>query len=381
MTRTLSRGAAWSRSALPVAAKALVALVAVEFLLLRVVNRMSGAFPPWMRGDVTSDLVLVGTFAYNGAYLLGLLLIGLVAVLLLWRDLALSLLLLVLVPAVFAAQAFGGGSPAVVALAGILAGAAMIAVVLRIVRHPGPEPRSPADRRLPFLGSRSAFVLFVLAALGTGIVAIYAHAGDALANVGVSPPGRAEAYSAGEVFAVLAAFLAFAAFWARPGPRNVGLAASGAAAFTAPVFFRPELIPLIAYWSTGFRLDLPFPLYVAALAAFLYAIGTLWGSPQGNPYGLYALVLLGLAGRQLADFYAVLIVLVALVFLTMGYALPAPRGVPSPVVLADRDEASGRRHRGRLEDVAHQSRPPVRPTDADGCRSAVNGVQSELSRD
>jgi len=326
--RTISRGAAWSRSALPVAAKALVVLAIVEFVLLRVVNRMSGAFPAWMRGEVSSDLVLAGSFAYNGAYLLSLVLIVLVAILVWARDAPFATLLLMWAPAVLLAQAFASGSVAVVALAGLVGAAVLVATVVRALRDspaafPGPGPA----RRVPFLGSRLAFRAFLVLVLGTFLAGLYLHVGDAFANLGGSPPARTEVYAAGEILGVLAAVVASLAFWRPPNRWNLGLAASGVLIVAAPAIARPELLPLIGYWSVGFRVDLFFPLYLIAAGAFLFAVANVWRSGPRSRYLLYGLVLILLAGRQLPDFYAVQLAVSGLLFLGITHELPT--GAPA----------------------------------------------------
>src|SRR3990172_1783713 len=70
------RPVAWSDSLLPAATRLLVLAVAAEFLVLRILNRMTGSFPAWAREQVAVDLVLVGTVAYNFAYLLSILVLA-----------------------------------------------------------------------------------------------------------------------------------------------------------------------------------------------------------------------------------------------------------------------------------------------------------------
>lgn len=321
MTRTLSRGAAWSRSALPVAAQALVALAIAEFVLLRLVNRMSGAFPAWAHGELSADLALAGVFAYNAAYLLSIVFVVLVALHTWSRSLPYATLLLISGAAVLGAQAFGSGSVGVVAVAGLLGAAVLVATVVRAMRDaPDAAPR-PA-MRIPLLGSRHAMRILLALVLGTFLAGLYLHLGDAFANLGVSPPARAEVYVAGEVLGILAAIVAAVVFWRAPDRWNVGLAAAGVLLLALPAILRPEILPLIAYWSFGFRMDLVFPLYLAATGAILFALANAWRSGGPSRYLGYGLLLVVLAGRQIPDFYSVQLAVSGLILLGLAHELP-----------------------------------------------------------
>jgi len=336
-TPRASRDAGWLDELLPVAGTLVVGLATVEFLLLRLLNRVSGTFPVWMRGEAAQDIVLAGTFAYNGAFLLSAFLVLAVGWRLAPKEPAIAGPLLAWVPALLAAQVLGRSDPAAILLAGLVALACLLAPIGRhLARRPGRwRVRSPSGH--VFVGSGLAFSLFLLAAAGTFLAAMYFQLGNVLANLAVGPPGRPEVYAAGEGLGLTTAVLAAAAFPGRPNRWNVGIPAVAGILVGAWFLVRPELPPLVAYWSIGFQVSLPVPLYLAALVALLYALANAW-SMSMRPRTLgYGLLLLALAGRQLADLYLVQLAIVSLMFLAMPEAVPHAADLVG--VSADREAA------------------------------------------
>ena len=332
MSRSPSPDADWRAELLRLGPAALVGLVGAEFVLLRVLNRMSGAFPAWARGDVAQGIVLAGAVAYNGAFVLSIALMVLVAERL-WRarsDVALAFL--AWIPVLLAVQVLGGESPAALALAGVLAGLVMTVVVAQGIRSILPARSTWSERLLGGPWARALFLLAVLAAFLTGL---YLHAGDALANAGLSLPGRPEAYAAGEALAVAGALLAPIAFWRRPGPRNLVLPVLAVVVLAGWYLARPDLLPLVAYWSLGFRLDLPIAVYLAAAAAYVFAISNRWAEGPTARTAFYGLLLLGLVGRQMGDFYTVQLAILAVTWLGLGGGLDASVSAAPPVVSTD----------------------------------------------
>lgn len=323
---------------LPRASRALVALVAAEFLLLRLLNRMSGALPAALREPAATALTVGGTIAYDAAFLVAILVAFLVARVLWREDRPLSVLAVLWGST---ALAIGIGNPAwpgALVLADVVAAGLLIAVVARALmsrpaRFSAPGPGF-AGR---FLGSGLAFSLFLATALAAYVASLYLRVGDAVAVLGAALPARPEAYAAGEGLALLAAYLAALAFWRHPGRWSLLIPALAVVGVMVLAWRRADLLPLLAYWSFGFRMDLFFPLYLGALAAFSFALVNAWVARDQPRYLVYALLLLGLSGRLLADLYSVSIAVAAIAFLSLARRLPeavsrpAESRAPAPV--------------------------------------------------
>lgn len=316
------RPVAWSDSLLPAATRLLVLAVAAEFLVLRILNRMTGSFPAWAREQVAVDLVLVGTVAYNFAYLLSILVLAAVGHLLLRRSEPLGYAVVLWIPVLVAAHLLGASSPSVVVAADLFAGSLMAWLVMRGVRRERTTSSSPATPRPQPLGTvRVARVAFPVLVLAAYLASLYLRAGDALATLGADAPARAEAYRIGETFALAAALVAPALVVRRVAWRDLVLPGAVVGVLVTVSVARPDLIPLIGYWSLGFQVVLPFPVYLVAVGTFLYALGVARGF--GRVHLANGLLVLFLAGRLLADFYFIELALVALVLLTLGDALPS----------------------------------------------------------
>lgn len=323
---TSPRGAAWPAEVLPAATRALALAATTEFLLLRVVSRMSGSLSSPAGRAVAGDLVLVGAVAYNMALLLSLAVLVLAAHALVRRSPRTSSVLVLGVAGVLAALLLGPIVPAA-ALVGDLAAVAALAWLLASRLRELATLRAGASREILLR------VLFPTLVLGTFLAAFYLHAGGILATLGLGPPGRTDVYRVGEVLAVTAAF---AAPWtlssARDrGPLLVGLASGGAS--LAVLVLRPEIAALASFWSVGFRLDLPALVYAGAAGSYAAALAGAVRVRRVQPYVLAGLVLVALAGRMLTDFYFVALALAGFAFLTVGEGLPAPtpgRRSPAP---------------------------------------------------
>lgn len=332
MERSSSRSADWPTDLVPRAGRLLVVLVAAEFLLLRVLNRLSGALPEGLRGTAGSGFAFLGTAAYDAAFLLSVLLVALVARILMRSAVHLAALAFTWVAALAAVSLLGPASPGTIVLADLVAVGLLVLVAVRGLRA-GIGLGAGAPLRLfgRAVDPRVTFRFFLGAVLAADLASFYLRIGDALANLGWSPPGRTEAFVAGEALALLAAYFAALAFVRRPRRWNVFLPAVAVLLLAGYARARPDLLPLVAFWSLGFRMDLFFPLYLGAVAAFMFAVVNAWRGLGASRYGLWGLLLLGLNGRLLADLYSVQIAVVSLLFLALGSELdaiaPAKRAV------------------------------------------------------
>jgi hypothetical protein len=167
-------------------------------------------------------------------------------------------------------------------------------------------------------------ILLAVTAVGA---TLYLRLGDAAAALGTGPPGRAAVFGAGEALAVATALAAGVVYRQRPTLANVGLPLALVAVAAVPMVLRTDLVPLMAFWSLGLQMTLFPPLYLVGLAFFGHALANL--ARRGGPR-LFGLLLLGVAGRLLADFYGVALVLAGIALLALADELPWPRPSASP---------------------------------------------------
>ena len=241
----MRRSAASAAELLPWATGGLVTAVVAEFLLLRVVNRMADRVPG-LRGDAGLGVLFAGTAAMNLALLLGMGFLAAVAVILWERSRVLAALALAAAVTLGLAQLSGA---AILVLLAVVAVAVLLATVggqavLRALRE--------GRKGLP----QAAFLALTL---GTFLAAAYLRAGDHAAALGGGPPARTGLYGAGEVLAVLTAIAAAVAFRAPVSRWNLLIPAGTVAVAAVAFSLRPELVPLIAFWSVGFQMSLPIP--------------------------------------------------------------------------------------------------------------------------
>lgn len=233
----------------------------------------------------------VGVVAYNAAFLLAALLLGLNA----WRVRgsrpALAAALAVLLLLALAAPLFGGG-PWASAILAVTAAWVVAAVALRWVRETAgtPAPRWGRLREAPRVG----FVVFAAAVFP--LVAL-GYVGNA-----TSWPGVPVVLGLAEVAAVLAACLAPWGLSCALRRRPL-LAAAFAGAVVLMLAIRSPLVPLIATWSLAFSMFLPIPLYALGAAGLAYALADRLPREglRGSAAGLLVLVVAGIGMRTTAE--------------------------------------------------------------------------------
>jgi len=312
----------WRTDILPSTAKVLVVSLVAEFVLLRILNRISDRFPSWMKGEIASDMVFIGSVAYNFAYFASIFIMIIVARNLWTKERVTSCLMIVWVPALLLAQILWPSFPSAVLVTGFLAVAIFLVLVARGVANYEPTPFDDTSRTIRWLlGSKFAFVSFLVLALGTYLAALYLHLGDALNNFGWGPPNRAEVYGGGEILALTAAYMTIFAFWRKPDLRNLSISTAAVALLLIPFLLRPDILSLVAFWSLGFQL-LPFyPLYLAAVWSYVFALVNVASRGLEENYLLHGLLLIALVGRMLSDFYSIQLAIVGLLFVSLSQDL------------------------------------------------------------
>lgn len=109
------------------------------------------------------------------------------------------------------------------------------------------------------------------------------------------PPLAAFLFNIGEVFVVLSPVALWWAHWraGRDGILPYGLAALPALAFSAAHLANPSMTGIIAIWSAGLTLYLPWPLY--AMSLWLAGVVVIDSLPRGQTAG-WVILLLAAAG-------------------------------------------------------------------------------------
>lgn len=324
----LPRRAAVKRTALPVLTPdglkqltgALLAAALVETLLLRLVTRV-GVYMP-KDGSVTDAIQaasFLGSLAFNFASLLAIALVVLVLASLVLRiesgvrRVAFAGLSLAMLTGL--GLSLATGAPAADALFGIAVAllVGFIGLVLAGERHSTP-------------GARPALALMV-AAYFCYQYYLLGHLFYRILDYGAVPPLSITVLRLGEVLTLAAAA---AAFWAWGLPRwrwvgSAGLAAVAAVlvALTLAGLSPASTIAILALWTTGLSLFLPFPIYLLALALYLLTLVACWRS--GDAFWAAAgLLLVLLAGYMAESTYGHLLLLLGVAFLSRAIPLARP---------------------------------------------------------
>ncbi len=290
----------------------LLAAVLAETLLLRGVTRIGVHIP---KGEGVTDVFqaasFLGSLAFNFASLLVIVLVVVVIGAMLRRlEGELSRLALV---GLSAAMLIGLGlslttdAPAADALFGVAVAllVGFITIVTITERRIGP----PATLALILIAA--AYLSYQYYVLGYLFYRILDYT--------TVPPMSTTVLRLGEALAVVAAAAAFWA-WGLPRWRWVGNAGLAAVVTVLLALIIAGLSPastmsILALWTTGLSLVLPFPIYLVALALYLLTLVACWRS--GNAFWTAAgLLLILLAGYMAESTYHHLLVLLGVAFLS-----------------------------------------------------------------
>lgn len=298
---------------------ALLAAVLAEVMLLRLVLRLGQALPSDERlGQAFRAIALLGVLAQNFAVLLGMVLLGDLAVR--WvrlggiRQRAAGLLVLA-AGACTAALTLGVTNPVLVVATGVLSFGAMAATLLV-----APLAQQPTGRRQWLALALVAYALLY-----------YHYVAQAVTRLGWSFPWPAEAYFAAEGAAVVAGLGVFLLLRPRRVRVTRALAASLLPAILlAGLWVRPWTVASLSVWTFGFTLFLPAPVYALGLWSYLYTVSALaQGTPAERRLAL-GLGFIALAGLKLDYSYFNLLALVGVSFLAPAAgARMQPHAVPA----------------------------------------------------
>jgi hypothetical protein len=301
---------------------ALLAAALAETVLLRIVTR-AGVHVPKNAAvrDAFEAASFLGSLAFNFASVLAIVLAAafLGAITLRMRDGVARAAFGVLTVAMLSGLglSLATGAPAADALFGV-------AVALLV----GFMGLSLAGDRDSAPGTRLAVALIVAAYFSYQYY-VLGHLFYRISDIAAVPPLSITVLRAGEVLAVAAAAAAFLA-WGVPRWRWVGtggVAVVGAvllgliAAGLSPV----STMAILALWTTGLSLFLPFPVYLLALALYLLTLVACWRS--GSAFWTAAgLLLILLAGYMPEATYQHLLVLLGVGFVSgaVRWAAPGP---------------------------------------------------------
>ena len=292
----------------------------VETLLLRLVTRIGVHLPK--EGVVTrafESASFLGSIAFNFASLLAIALAVVVLASLARRmergpaQLALIGLSVAMLSGL--ALSLTTDSPTADAVFGVAAALLVGAVGLVFARE--------ANRTS---GDRLALALIVAAYLSYQYY-VLSHLFYRIFDYGAVPPLSISVLRLGEVLAVAAAAVAFWA-WGLPRRRWVGTAGLAAVAAVLLVLIFAGLSPystmaILALWTTGLSLILPFPVYLLALALYLLTLMACWRSGDGF-WTAAGLLLVLLAGYMPEATYQHLLLLLGVAFLSRAVPWTAP---------------------------------------------------------
>ena len=298
----------------------LLTAVLAETLLLRLVTRI-GVHVPKGEGVTAAFQAasFLGSLAFNFASLLAIILVVIVLATLVRRmssrpgRLALVGLSLAMLSGL--ALSLATNAPAADALFGVAVALLVAVLGLGLVGRQGSS-----------LSTRLALALVVAAYLSYQYY-VLAHLFYRILDYGAVPPLSITVLRLGEVLAVAAASAAFWA-WGLPRWRWVGTAGLGTVAVVLLALTLAGLSPastmaILALWTTGLSLFLPFPVYLVALGLYLVTLVACWRSGDGFWIGAGLLLVL-LAGYMPEATYQHLLILLGVAFLSRAVQLGRP---------------------------------------------------------
>ena len=290
----------------------LLAAVLAETLLLRLVTRV-GVHVPKGEGVAAAFQAasFLGSLAFNFASLLAIILVVIVMATLVQRmgsrpgRLALVGLSLAMLSGL--ALSLATSAPAADALFGVAVAFLVGLMGLGLAGREGTRPAAGLALAL------------VVAAYFSYQYYVLAHLFYRILDYGAVPPLSITVLRLGEVLAVAAAAAAFWA-WGLPRWRWVGTGGLGAVAVVLLALTLAGLSPastmaILALWTTGLSLFLPFPVYLVALGLYLLTLVACWRSGDGFWIGAGLLLVL-LAGYMPEATYQHLLILLGVAFLS-----------------------------------------------------------------
>lgn len=307
-------------------AAALLAAALLETVLLRLATRVGVHVPKDATlGGVFQAASYLGSLAFNFASLLAIALVVLLLASMVLRmkgvvaRLALAALSMAMLWGLGLSLATGSATAdAVFGLAVTLLVGLLGLILVRQVEMPG--------------GARVALALIVAAYFCYQYYAL-AHLAYRLLDYSALPPLSVPALRLGEGLVVAAGGAVFWA-WGVGRWRQVGLAGWAVVAVVLLVVALAGLSPvstmsILALWTTGLSLFLPFPIYLLSLGLYLLTLVACWRS--GDAFWTAAgLVLVLLAGYMPEATYHHLLLLLGVAFLSGAtrWAVPSPEPAP-----------------------------------------------------
>lgn len=319
----------------------LLMAVLAETVLLRIVTRVGVHLP---KAGAVSHMFeatsFLGSLAFNFASLLAILLVVLVLASMMLRSnsplarSALAVLSLAMLSGLVLSLAMD--EPAADAVFGVAVALLVGLVGLGFVARQGSS-----------VSARLALALVVAAYLSYQYY-VLAYLFYRILDYAAVPPASIAVLRLGEVLALIAAAAAFRA-WGLPRWRRVGTAGLvGVAAvlfgLTLAGLSPASTMAILALWTTGLSLFLPFPIYLLALALYLLTLVACWRS--GDAFWTAAgLLLVLLAGYMAESTYHHLLLIVGVAFLSGAVKWSTEPGLSAVEELQERSRARGR---GRL---------------------------------
>ena len=297
----------------------LLAAVLAETLLLRIVVRVGVHVP---KHSVFTGLFeaasTLGSLAFNFASVLALILLTLILTFVITnrRSRAFSPLIVFLAAALFVGLflTLVTEAPEADALFGVAAALLALTVLITAMRVGDLTPAVAIALGLMV----AAYLSYEYYTLGYVFYRIF--------DVAAIPPLSLDALRLGEALAMVAAGAVFFA-WGLPRWGNIGRAGAAVVTVILLALIVAGLSPastmaILALWTTGVSLFLPFPVYLLALALFLLTIVACFRDRQAT-WITAGLLLVLLAGYMAESTYQHLLFLIGIIFVS-GLVLEGP---------------------------------------------------------
>lgn len=304
-------------------AAVLLAAALAETLLLRLVIRTGVHMPKEgaVRG-VFESASLLGSLAFNLASLLAIALAALLLASMVLRlgstPGALGLTGLSLAMFWGLGQSLATDAPAADALFGVATTLLVGLIGLGLLRR----QNTPLPARMALVLIVAAYFCYQYYALG--------HLFFRLLDYTAVPPSSVHVLRLGEGLAVVAGGAVFWAWglplWRRAGSLGVGAVAALLVGLAVAALTPVSTTAILALWTAGLSLFLPYPLYLLSLGLFLLTLVACWCSGDGF-WTAAGLLLVLLAGYMPEATYQHLLMLLGVIFLSGAVqwaASPAP---------------------------------------------------------
>ena len=266
--------------------KILVPFVILEFILLRILNRMGAVLPKSeFVKTMIQWLVFIGEIALNMAFLLSIFALILIALILAKKGNFIAGVSSVIFSVILIGLLFYVIPNGIIILVYNILSLSLFVLVTILLR------RENYDKFIFLLSITFAYFCSYYFIIASSVTSL---------SIGLSLPLASEIFSVGELLTLVGAIFAFVVF----KPKRNMFAAITASALTMGfiVASRGVWLSLLSTWSLYFTLHLPILVYAIALWLYVYVVVDLFKRAKQRQMA-YGLLLIALGGRMLQITY------------------------------------------------------------------------------